>query len=82
MTTRRTNVRLGKELAILGILAVAIAGFTILQFGKPKTTVKNEAAPRLQTTFDTEAAEMVKQKDTSVPAINADGVGRTDPFAP
>lgn len=82
MANRRTNARLVKEIVILCVLAILIGGFTLLKFGKPATQPAAAPAPRMQTDFDVETAEIVDQKNTSFPAITSDGVGKSDPFAP
>ena len=80
MTDRRTKSRLVKEIVILVILGLLIGGFTLLQFGKSTPKAEKKEVPKLQTTFDTETAEVVEAKDTDFPEITADGVGKPDPF--
>lgn len=79
MKDKRAQARLIKEIVVLAVVAGLLVGFTLLRAGGVSRTPEAEVKP-LNTEFDTDALQEIKNKDRTYPEVTDEGVGKDDPF--
>lgn len=84
-TNTAARKKLIQEVTVLVVVIVLIGAVTVLHlgsFGKPAAT--STAVQPLDTSFDTNALNVVQQKDKTYPDVTpvSGELGKSDPFAP
>lgn len=75
------KAKLIKEAVILGVAVLLIALVGIMQFGWFQKGAEPAKKKALETEFNINAYEAVKNRQDDYPTINLDGIGKDNPFA-